>query len=73
MYIYIYIYAYVGEYDTELPANKNKPKSRRFYDPDEEDDEYDSNYYLNEEGPTFDTGLYIFVYKYIKNMTVIII
>ena len=35
---------------------KIKNKNRKFYDPDEEEDEFSRDYYLGEEGPTFDTG-----------------
>jgi hypothetical protein len=48
----------LGEWDNGDGAivNKKGSKGRKFYDPDEEDDEFDRDFYLSEEGPTFDTN-----------------
>ena len=42
--------------DGALIKGTGGSRGRKFYDPDEEDDEYGRDYYLSEEGPTFDTG-----------------
>lgn len=41
--------------DGALPRNKDGKRSK-YYDPDEEDDEFDRDFYLSEEGPTFDSN-----------------
>lgn len=37
-------------------ANKKNGRKSKYYDPDEEDDEFDRDFYLSEEGPTFDSN-----------------
>ena len=39
-----------------LTKGNSNSRGRKFYDPDEEDDEYGRDYYNAEEGPTFDTS-----------------
>lgn len=48
----------LGEWDNGDGAivKKTGNRGRKFYDPDEEDDEFDRDFYLSEEGPTFDTN-----------------
>jgi hypothetical protein len=48
----------LGEGDNGDGAIANKKNGRRskYYDPDEEDDEFDRDFYLSEEGPTFDSS-----------------
>ena len=41
--------------DGALPRNKDRTRSK-YYDPDEENDEFDRDFYLSEEGPTFDSN-----------------
>jgi hypothetical protein len=47
----------LGEGDNGDGAIANKKNGRsKYYDPDEEDDEFDRDFYLSEEGPTFDSS-----------------